>query len=275
MPELPEVETYRRFIHEIAVGQTIAAFEVNDAHVLATPEDLLRPALVGRRIINTSRLGKNCFLELDNGQVLVLHFGMTGDIGAYRDPADTPRFTRVALHLADSGLVLAFIDPRKFGRIRLADSIAAHQKSKKLGPDALEITAAELQQKLQRRKTLLKPLLLDQAITAGLGNWIVDEVLFQAKIHPERLGSSLSEKEFALLRAAIQEVLTTAIAHEANYQDFPRKFLIHAREWYEPAVAGSDVHTFCPRHAKVKIDKYYVGGRATYVCHKCQPQPAL
>ena len=274
MPELPEVETYRRFIDELAVGQTIAAVQVNDAHVLATPEDQLRIGLVGRRISGTSRLGKNCFLELDNGQVLVLHFGMTGDVGAYRDEPDAPRFTRVALHLEDSGLRLAFIDPRKFGRIRLAASAAAHQAAKKIGPDALAITAVELQQKLSRRKTLLKPLLLDQGITAGLGNWIVDEVLFQAKIHPERLGSSLIDKEFKALHAAIQLVLTTAIAYEANYQHFPKVFLIHAREWYDPDPADTDAHTFCPRHAKVKIEKYYVGGRATYLCPKCQPAPA-
>ncbi len=274
MPELPEVETYRRFIDEIAVGQTIAAVQVNDAHVLATPEDQLRAGLVGRTITGTSRLGKNCFLELDNGQVLVLHFGMTGDIGAYRDEPDAPRFTRVALHLDDSGLRLAFIDPRKFGRIRLAESAAAHQQARKIGPDALEITAAELQQKLSRRKTLLKPLLLDQGITAGLGNWIVDEVLFQAKINPERLGASLVEKEFKALHTAIQLVLTTAISHEANYRHFPKSFLIHAREWDDSAAPGSDAHTFCPRHPKVKIDKYYVGGRATYVCPKCQPAPA-
>ena len=275
MPELPEVETYRRFIDEVAVGQVIAALQVNDAHVLATPEDQLRAGLVGRTITGTSRLGKNCFLELDTGQVLVLHFGMTGDIGAYRDEPDAPRFTRVALHLADSGLRLAFIDPRKFGRIRLAESAAAHQAAKKIGPDALAITAAELQAKLSRRKTLLKPLLLDQGILAGLGNWIVDEVLFQAKIHPERLGNSLSEEEFKALHAAIQLVLTTAIAHEANYKHFPKSFLIHAREWDDSATPGSDAHTFCPRHPKVKIEKYYVGGRATYLCPKCQPAPVL
>ncbi|MDQ2771525.1 MAG: DNA-formamidopyrimidine glycosylase [Bacteroidota bacterium] len=273
MPELPEVETYRRFIDELAVGQTIAAVQVNDAHVLATPEDQLRAGLVGRTITGTSRLGKNCFLELDNGQVLVLHFGMTGDVGAYRDEPDAPRFTRVALHLADSGLRLAFIDPRKFGRIRLAESAAAHQAAKKIGPDALAITTAELQARLSRRKTLLKPLLLDQGITAGLGNWIVDEVLFQSRIHPERLGSSLTDKEFKALHAAIQLVLTTAIAHEANYRHFPKSFLIHAREWDDSAAPGSDAHTFCPRHAKVKIEKYYVGGRATYICPKCQPAP--
>ncbi|WP_201980843.1 DNA-formamidopyrimidine glycosylase [Hymenobacter rubidus] len=274
MPELPEVETYRRFIDELAVGQTIAAVQVNDAHVLATPEDQLRAGLLGRTITGTSRLGKNCFLELDNGRVLVLHFGMTGDVGAYRDAPDAPRFTRVALHLQGSGLRLAFIDPRKFGRIRLAESAAAHKQAKKIGPDALQITAAELHQKLSRRKTLLKPLLLDQGITAGLGNWIVDEVLFQAKIHPERLGSSLTEQESGALHSAVQTVLNTAISQEANYRHFPASFLIHAREWDTPAMPGStDAHTFCPRHAKVKIEKYYVGGRATYICPKCQPTP--
>ena len=134
MPELPEVETYRRFLDELVVGQTITAFEVLDAHVLATPEDVLRQALVGRTIAGTSRLGKNCFLLLDDGRVFVLHFGMSGDIGAYRDAADAPRFTRVALHLADSGLRIAFIDPRKFGRLRLGRERRGLPASQKARP---------------------------------------------------------------------------------------------------------------------------------------------
>jgi len=275
MPELPEVETYRRFIDEVAVGQTITGLTVFDKHVLAVPEDELRAALVGRTIAGTGRLGKNCFVKLDNDRLLVLHFGMTGDIGTYRDAPDAPRFTRVAWQLADSGLNLAFIDPRKFGRIRLAESIEAYQKAKKLGPDALKITAAELHQKLSRRRVFVKPLLLDQSLTAGLGNWIVDEVLFQAKIHPERLGNSITDKEAEALHAAIQLVLTTAIKHEANYRHFPKSFLIHAREWDDSATPGTDAHTFCPRHPKVKIEKFYVGGRATYICPKCQPAPAI
>ena len=273
MPELPEVETYRRFIDEMAVGQLITGLDVRDKHVLAVPEDELRTALVGRTITGTSRLGKNCFVELDNGRLLVLHFGMTGDIGAFRDAPDAPRFTRVAWQLADSGLSLAFIDPRKFGRIRLADSAEAYQKAKKLGPDALEITAAELHQKLSRRRVFVKPLLLDQSLTAGLGNWIVDEVLFQAKIHPERLGNSLTVPEATALHDAVQLVLRTAIQHEANYRHFPKSFLIHAREWDESATPGTDAHEHCPRHPQVKIEKFYVGGRATYICPRCQPAP--
>jgi formamidopyrimidine-DNA glycosylase len=274
VPELPEVETYRRFINEVAVGQTITGLDVRDKHVLAVPEDELRTALVGRTITGTDRLGKNCFVELNNGRLLVLHFGMTGDIGAFRDAADAPRFTRVAWELSDSGLNLAFIDPRKFGRIRLADSVEAYQKAKKLGPDALKITATELHQKLTRRKVFVKPLLLDQSLTAGLGNWIVDEVLFQAKIHPERLGASLTEKETQALHEAIQLVLKTAIQHEANYRYFPKSFLIHAREWDDSATPGTDAHEHCPRHPRTKIEKFYVGGRATYICPKCQPAPA-
>ena len=274
MPELPEVETYRRFIDELAVGQTIAAVQVNDAHVLALPEAELRAVLVGRRLVATHRLGKNCFLELDNGRILVLHFGMTGDIGAYRDVADAPRFTRVAFALKGSGLHLAFIDPRKFGRIRLANSVEEYRQVKKLGPDALVITATELQAKIGHRKTTLKPLLLNQAILAGLGNWIVDDVLFQAKIHPERLANTLTKKEFEALHRAIQHVLTTAVRHEANYREFPLDFLIHSRGWDTSAAPDPAVHEFCPHHPRTKIEKSYVGGRATYLCPKCQPAPS-
>lgn len=272
MPELPEVETYRRFLDDILLHQPITAFEVKDAHVLATDEDKLRTALVGQRVTASHRLGKNCFLELADGQVLALHFGMTGDVGAYRDEVDAPRFTRAAFHLAD-GLRVAFIDPRKFGRIRLVESVAAYQKAQKLGPDALDVTAAHLQTKLGTKKPMIKPLLLDQSVTAGLGNWIVDEVLFQARIHPERRAHTLVLEEYEALHAAIQLVLTTAIRHEATYRHFPASFLIHAREWDESATPGTEAHTFCPRHPTTLLDKGYVGGRATYHCPRCQPAP--
>ncbi|UYZ59844.1 DNA-formamidopyrimidine glycosylase [Hymenobacter latericus] len=268
MPELPEVETYRRFLDELVVGQRVVALEVLDAKVLAVKEDDLRAAVVGATVTATRRLGKNCFLELSNGQALVLHFGMTGDVGAYRDQHDRPRFTRVALHLAD-GLRVAFIDPRKFGRIRVASSVAAYQREKHLGPDALDLTPDELATALARKKTLIKPVLLDQRLTAGLGNWIVDEVLFQAGIHPERVAASLSHAEVTRLHAAIQLVLRTAIGHEASYQRFPLSFIIHAREWQPYPVPNSDDYKRCPTD-QTTIVKKYVGGRATYFCPICQ-----
>jgi formamidopyrimidine-DNA glycosylase len=273
VPELPEVETYRRFLDEIILHQPITVLEVHDAHVLGTDEDTLRRRLVGQHVTATRRIGKNCFLELSDGTALALHFGMTGDVGAYRHDHDAPRFTRVALHLAD-GMRIAFIDPRKFGRIRHAESVGHYQKAKKLGPDALEVTAAHLQKVMSTKKILVKPLLLDQSITAGLGNWIVDEVLFQARIHPERRSNTLTGPEFKALHRAIQLVLTTAIGHEATYRHFPASFLIHARQWDDSATPGTEQHRFCPRHPKVEIEKSYVGGRATYICPRCQPPPS-
>ncbi|OON69245.1 DNA-formamidopyrimidine glycosylase [Hymenobacter sp. CRA2] len=270
MPELPEVETYRRFLDDLLLHQVIVQFEVLDAHVLAEPEARLRAAVVGATVTATRRLGKNCFLELSSGQVLALHFGMTGDVGAYRDDHDRPRFTRVALHLAD-GLRVAFIDPRKFGRIRLADSVAVFQQQKKLGPDALALTPEQLAAALARRKTLIKPLLLDQRLTAGLGNWIVDEVLFQAGLHPERVACSLTPAEVGHLHAAIGLVLTTAIEQEANYRHFPTSFIIHAREWDTYPVTGSEAYKLCPNDQE-PIVKKYVGGRATYFCPICQKE---
>ncbi|UOQ71314.1 DNA-formamidopyrimidine glycosylase [Hymenobacter cellulosilyticus] len=272
MPELPEVETYRRFLDEVVLHQPITAFEVRDAHVLGTDEETLRQRLVGQHVTGTRRIGKNCFLELSDGSALALHFGMTGDVNAYRHDHDAPRFTRVALHLAD-GMRVAFIDPRKFGRIRHAESVDHYQKDKRLGPDALEVTATHLQQRIGTKKMMIKPLLLDQGITAGLGNWIVDEVLFQARIHPERRGNTLTTKEFTALHSAIQLVLSTAIGHEATYRHFPASFLIHAREWDDSATPGTEQHRFCPRHPKTEIEKSYVGGRATYICPRCQPAP--
>lgn len=268
MPELPEVETYRRYVAETSLHQAITQLEVEHPRLLATDHDALRQALIGGQFVDTHRIGKNLFLPLDRGPVLVLHFGMTGGVDYYRDEEDRPRFTRVAFHFGN-GFKLAFVDSRMFGRVSLAESIAAYQEQKGLGPDALAITAEELRAKLQQKKAPIKPLLLDQKVTAGIGNWIADEVLFQARIHPEHRASDLSPEAYGRLHEAIGVVLQTAIRAEAIYRDFPREFLIHAREWDDVPSPGTDAHRHCPR-CGTAIDKTRVGGRATYSCPQCQ-----
>lgn len=275
MPELPEVETYRRFLDELALHEPIAAVRVLDAHVLTVPETALRAALTGRRLTGSRRVGKNLLLLLDQpaGAALTLHFGMTGDVAAYRDDVDRPRFVRVELMLT-SGLRIGFVDPRKFGRVGLTTDVADFLKAKRLGPDALDdLSPAHLAAALGRRKSaLLKSALLDQQLTAGLGNWIVDEVLFQARLHPARRCGELTAAETERLHEAIGYVLRTAVTAEARYRDLPADFLIHAREWDTTPVGATT--TQCPRHARTRIQKHYVGGRATYWCGRCQPKPA-
>jgi formamidopyrimidine-DNA glycosylase len=272
MPELPEVETYRLYLEGTSLHQPVESLEVERKKLLTTDLDALQTILKGNEFTGTSRIGKHLLVHLKRGGVLVLHFGMTGDLGYYREEEDRPRFTRAVFHFRN-GYKLAFIDSRIFGQIGWAESVEAYRQQRKLGPDALDITKAELGAAIGKRKAPLKPVLLDQSVTAGIGNWIVDEVLFQARLHPERPASSLTETELAALHKALRHVLKTAISKEAVYRHFPKSFLIHAREWdNSPHPEGSSHHLNCPR-CQTEILKMVVGGRATYVCPLCQPNP--
>ncbi|MFB9863471.1 DNA-formamidopyrimidine glycosylase [Rufibacter immobilis] len=270
MPELPEVETYRRFIEETSLHQTITEVEVQDPkRQLQLDLDDFRRALLRNKFTGTQRIGKQLFLLTAQGPIVTMHFGMTGDVAYYRDAADTPRFAR-AVFCFENGFKLAFLDSRKFGRIGLTQSVDAFRLQKKLGPDALTLSTEELTQGLANKKSAIKPLLLDQRIAPGVGNWIADEVLFQAQLEPERPAHTLQPPEVDRLASAIREVLATAIAAEAVYRDFPSHYLIHAREWdTAPASPVTDAHLHCPR-CQTPIQKKYVGGRATYFCPTCQ-----
>ncbi|GGK87639.1 DNA-formamidopyrimidine glycosylase [Rufibacter glacialis] len=270
MPELPEVETYRRFIEETSLHQTIAEVEVQDPRrQLQVDLDEFRQVLRGNQFTQTHRIGKQLFLLTAKGPIVTLHFGMTGDVAFYRDEADTPRFARAVFHF-EGGFKFAFLDSRKFGRLGLTQSIDTFRQQKKLGPDALTLSTEELSKGLAKKKSAIKPLLLDQRIAPGVGNWIADEVLFQAQLEPERPAHTLLPPEVDRLATAIREVLETAIAAEAVYRDFPSHYLIHAREWDEaPVSAVSEAHLHCPR-CQTRIQKKYVGGRATYFCPGCQ-----
>jgi len=268
MPELPEVETYRRYFNETALGQTIADILVEDQRQLTTDYDTLQKELKRAQLVKTDRIGKHFLVTLSTGKILVLHFGMTGNLAYYRDEEDTPRFARIVFLLAN-GFRLAFIDSRKFGRVGLAASIEAYRQEKSLGPDALDITVAQLQTSLQKRKAPIKALLLDQKIIAGIGNWIADEVLYQAQLFPAKPANLLSPTEVKRLHQAIMHVMHTAIEQEANYGSFPKSFLIHARGWDDTQVTTIAERQMCPKHKKpLTLSK--VGGRTTYYCPICQ-----
>ena len=270
MPELPEVETYRRYLEQTALGQPIEAIEVEDTKLLTTDHASLTEALLGRSFVATKRVGKNLFVYTDGLPILRMHFGMTGDLAYYHASLDRPRHARIVFHFR-GGFNLGFICPRKFERIGLVQNIDDFLKSKKIAADGLEIGLEELAKNLSKRKSPIKSVLLDQSTVAGLGNWIVDEVLFQAKIHPERLGNSLNNQEIANIHAAIRYVLQTAIKQEANYALFPAGFIIHARQWAASPYPEPHRHLVCPCGA-TQIAHSRVGGRATYFCPICQTQ---
>lgn len=269
MPELPEVEIRRQYLEASSLNQPIAHIEVEDRKLLTTDYTTLVEALVGRCFVKTRRVGKNLFVFTNDPSVIVrMHFGMTGDLEYYHASLDRPRFARIVF-MFENGYNLGFLCPRKFERIGLVADVDQFLREKKIGPDGLDITSEELAQRVRRRKAPIKPILLDQATTAGLGNWIVDEVLFQACIHPEHPSNTLTDAEIGQLHAAIRLVLETAIHHEATYRDFPNSFLIHVREWDNSPYNDVEAHKFCPR-CGTRIERTEVGGRTTFHCPNCQ-----
>ncbi len=273
MPELPEVEIYRRYFEAVALDRPLAGLEVEDQRQLKVSVADLQKALRGTEFVGTERIGKYLFAVTARGPVLVIHFGMTGGLHYYARPADAPRFNRLVLVFA-GGERLAITDPRKFARLDLAASVVAYQQRKRLSDDARHVTPEALAPRLQHRKAPIKAVLLDQKVAAGIGNWIADEVLFQARIHPATRAHTLNQDQITALAKAIRDVLETAIRHEAIYTQFPDRYLIRNR-WEQPEDRTPDSQAVlrCPRCAQPLV-RATVAGRTTFWCTTCQPPVA-
>ena len=269
MPELPEVEGYRQYLEATCLHQPIEAIDVEDTKLLTTDPITLAETLRGVSFTGTRRVGKNLFVFTDKPGVTVrMHFGMSGSLEYYHSSLDRPRHARIVFHFR-GGFNLGFVCPRKFERVGLVADVDVFLRSKKIGKDALDLTVEELTAALANRKSVIKSTLLDQSVAAGVGNWIADELLFQACIHPEKPANELLATEIEALREAIQLVLLTAIEEEARYAHFPESFLIHARAWDASPYAEPEQHLLCPRCGS-ELEIKRVGGRTTYFCSTCQ-----
>ncbi|MEM0999619.1 MAG: DNA-formamidopyrimidine glycosylase family protein [Bacteroidota bacterium] len=259
MPELPEVEGFRKYIVGTALDQRIREVEIADQKVVKDDPGEFVGQLTGRSFTGTDRVGKYLFLLTDGPQHLMMHFGMTGSPHYYQNEEDAPRFGRVVFHF-ENGFRLAYNCPRKFGRLTLTAGVAEYCAAKKIGPDAASIPWEDFQSRIATRKTPIKAAMMNQSILAGVGNWIVDEVLYQARIHPEERATDLSEADLRLVYDKMIYVIGTALELEAHYPDFPEHFMIHSR-WTD---SGR------PDAPRIALDKIKVGGRSTYFDPKVQ-----
>lgn len=286
MPELPEVETVRRGLHERIVGKII----VHETHDTPksfpnAPQDVTH-FLYGATIREIRRRGKALFFELSSGYSLVVHLKMTGQlvyVGEQRFGAGHPNdslvgslpdaSTRVTLTFSD-GTALFFNDQRKFGWMKLLPDaqVAEMPFFQKLGPEPLEdsFTPALLYERLQRRKgTSIKAALLDQSVLAGVGNIYADESLWGAQLHPSRLVKSLSRADVTRIYHELREVMNLAIQkggssnHTYVMADGKKgSYMNFARVFRREGLA-------CPRCETV-IEKLRVAGRGTHICPHCQ-----
>jgi formamidopyrimidine-DNA glycosylase len=244
MPELAEVEHYRRVAERAALGRKITRVHCADDDIVVdgTTAEAVRGALTGRRVESTGRHGKHMWLELDTRPWPTLHFGMTGMMlapsemplalasGIDGGPSWPPRFTKLRLTFDDGG-ELAMTNARRLGRIRLRDDPRREPPIAKLGFDPhLDMpTAAVFTGLVLRRKILIKALLLDQGFAAGVGNWVADEALYQARIDPRRRAAELSEKETRRLRTCLKRIVDKAVEVDARSSDYPKGWLFHHR----------------------------------------------
>ena len=271
MPELPEVERGRLVATRIAVGRRIVDVRCADDAIVfeGVPPARFRRALIGRRVQAVKRHGKHLWFELDRRPWPCLHFGMTGGFhtapggprvklkSSRRAPDETwpPRFTR--LHLVfDDGGELVVADARRLGRIRLRENPETEPPISRLGFDAHRSlpSFAAFRQLVRERSAPLKALLLDQTFAAGVGNWIADEVLYQARLDPRRRAHTLTDTEITRMRGALKRVIDTSVRLSNESDRYPRGWLFHRRWGKNPRAVtiGGD-----------QIRHITVGGRTT------------
>ena len=271
MPELPEVETVRRGLERLVVGQTIDQVQVRYAKMIGTGVDSFVHDLPGQTIEKIGRRGKYLLFYLTGG-VLVSHLRMEGKYLFYADAVPERKHAHVFFEMTDGG-TLVYEDVRKFGTMELLkkDQLEAYFTARKLGPEPTEtdFLLSPFVVALSRSKKPIKPYLLEQTLVVGLGNIYVDEALWRARIHPARPADSLKPAEVKRLREQIIEVLQhgiekrgstirtyrNALGEDGTMQDFLQ---VYGKTGQPCARCGSP------------IERIKLGGRGTHLCPHCQ-----
>lgn len=273
MPELPEVETFRRTLEELVIGKEIKEVTVLWPKIIKKPveHEQFVDALKGQTIEAVGRRGKFLLFYLTE-LVLVSHLRMEGKYGLFPSEEPVENHTHVIFTFTD-GTELRYKDVRKFGTMHLfAKGEEMNQLPlKKLGPEPLEdeFSITYLKEVLAKTTRKIKAALLDQTIVVGVGNIYVDEALFRANIHPERIASSLEDHELAVLVNEIKVTLSEAIKQGGstirsyiNSQGQIGMFQIQLMVYGRNGETCKECGTY--------IEKMKVAGRGTHICPTCQ-----
>lgn len=270
MPELPEVETIVRGLRAPLVGRTVSGFWTDWPNQIVTPEpDALAMRIRGRTFEKVGRRGKYLVFDLDQGEVLIIHLKMSGQLSVQAGSDTADQYVHTVFRL-QGGDELRFRDMRKFGRVYLVTD--RDRVLGQLGPEPLadDFTVGWLEAQLGQRRRILKPLLLDQTFIAGIGNIYADEALFRAAIRPDRRSDSLQGQEIAALHEAIQTVLRMGIARQgASIDGAYRRPDGSGGQMQETFAAYGRAGQDCVRCAGT-IERIVLGGRSTHFCANCQ-----
>jgi formamidopyrimidine-DNA glycosylase len=262
MPELPEVETVRLDVLPFVKGKTIKNVGIIDPrNIKGISPARFKKRIARQKIVDVKRRAKYLLFELDSGNYLVVHLGMTGRLLFAPDD-----YVKVIFNLSGNR-ALYYSDARLFGKVRFYENYP----ELKLGPEPLskDFTVDKFKGMLRQRKAAIKLVLLDQKFLSGLGNIYAIESLFRAGIHPKRRANGLKEHEIKKLHREIRRVLLQALGHRGTsdswYRDargrkgsFQLKLKVYGKE-DEPCFK-----------CKSKIKRIVMGQRGTYFCARCQ-----
>jgi formamidopyrimidine-DNA glycosylase len=258
MPELPDVEAFRRYLTSTALHNEVTDVAVYSQQVLAEAAyaEAVRQGLVGRTLTGTRRHGKYLFVHLDDDRWLEMHFGMSGRLVYFKDAKDDPDDDRLRLAFAN-GYYLAYVAPRKLGEIALLEDPDVLIDEKALGPDvaAESFDREAFRELLADRRGMIKSALMDQQLMAGIGNVYSDEILFQAQVHPRSRVQALDGATLDRIYATLREVLEVATERLVRSEPFPEDYLTPRR----------DPNGHCPR-CDAPLERVAVSGRTAYYC---------
>jgi formamidopyrimidine-DNA glycosylase len=277
MPELPEVETIRRFLGRHLSGKRIEKVRFGVKHVTMQPGPAgVRRKLLGATVLSVGRRGKYLLFHLSNDRKLVLHLGMSGQVRRFgRDPMHRHEHMRLEF---SGGQTVSFVDARRFGRVCVMDDGVLPGPVKgmeRLGPEPTEkeYSAAYLGAHLSGRKARVKSLLLDQRVACGVGNIYSDEALHRAGVRPDRQAGSLKPSEVCRLTEALGSVLRDGIRWcgttmkdggyvlvDGSAGSFQDRLRVYGREGKRCRRRGCEGVVLRQR----------VGGRSAHFCPVCQ-----
>ncbi|MBA3552403.1 MAG: bifunctional DNA-formamidopyrimidine glycosylase/DNA-(apurinic or apyrimidinic site) lyase [Actinobacteria bacterium] len=278
--ELPEVEVMRRDLEKEIVGKRVKEVDVrphrNAMRVIRRHARRREFAdrLAGQKVTKVERKGKYVLMHLDGGDVLVVHFGMSGQFIRGTKRQALQQHTHVVIEFLQAGN-LRYFDPRTFGEmfVTSADDLGNVKELDHIAIDPLEdnFTWQQFSYELGRRAAKLKTLLMDQRFVSGLGNIYSDEVLFAAGLRQDRMSDSLSSQEVRRLYRSMREVVQDAIRFRGTtlgdeaYVDLFGK----AGEFQNELKVYGRKGQAC-RRCRTPIDSVKVGGRTSYFCPQCQ-----
>ncbi len=253
MPELPDVEHFRRKFKKTSLDKPIQKVEVKDNQLLKNVSSQnLQNQLEDSHFVNTTRHGKFLFCKTSKEQWLIAHFGMTGNIVHLKKNKKLPKHAKLIFYFPHS--VTAFTSIRKLGEFSITNNPDQYIQEREFGPDALHIDFESFYNKVKDRTAMIKSIFMNQHIISGIGNVYADETCFRLQIHPQTKVYNFSQEQWKQTYKTMQTVLQDGIDNKIDDNWLAK----HRKEGAE-----------CPQ-CQETIKRIVVGGRGTYFCPNCQ-----